>query len=334
MTFRSVMKKTAISVGALVAAALLSGATYEQVMRHRVVEHIAAPGKLIDIGNGRRLQLDCRGAGSPTVVLESGLDGNGSLAWAAVQDSIAKTTRVCSYSRPGIMWSDPVSGKFDSRAVAHDLHAALIGAGESAPFILAGHSIGGPLITVFTHMYDREVVGLVYVDPSHPDQFEGFREVTGKLLAPSPTIVQVGSLLAWTGLVRLLPAEESPPSWPKNISAVAPAFLPTTVNELRREVEAVPSILSTVDTMRTLGDRPVVVLTAAIGNSPEMLKMMGITAEQGNQARLVSQRLHIQMASWSTRGRQETVPGASHYIQFDRPDVVIRTVNDMVHLFR
>ena len=51
--------------------------------------------------------------GSPTVVLESGLDTYGSLAWASVHDSIAATTRVCAYSRAGIMWSDPASGPLE-----------------------------------------------------------------------------------------------------------------------------------------------------------------------------------------------------------------------------
>jgi hypothetical protein len=38
-----------------------------------------APGKMVDIG-GYQLYLDCRGKGSPTVVLDSGLDDT-SGAW-------------------------------------------------------------------------------------------------------------------------------------------------------------------------------------------------------------------------------------------------------------
>ena len=59
----------------------------------------------MDIG-GRKIQMDCRGIGSPTVVLQSGLDALGSLSWAAVHDEIVKTSRVCAYSRSRILWSD------------------------------------------------------------------------------------------------------------------------------------------------------------------------------------------------------------------------------------
>src|SRR4051812_17417883 len=100
--FIPMLKKTAVVVGALLGLATLSGATFERVSRDRALNKYPAPGRLVDIG-GRRLQLDCRGAGSPTVVFEAGLDLNGSTAWSTVHDSIAKITRACAYSRAGIM---------------------------------------------------------------------------------------------------------------------------------------------------------------------------------------------------------------------------------------
>jgi len=107
-------------------------------------------GKLVDIG-GRRIQLDCRGTGSPIVIFESGLDINGSLSWSAVHDEIAKTTRACAYSRAGIMWSDPKDGPQNAKTIAEDLHAALAAAGEKPPFVLVGHSLGGPYIMTYTN---------------------------------------------------------------------------------------------------------------------------------------------------------------------------------------
>ena len=141
------VKRVAAGAGVVAVAALLSGASYERAMRERSIRDFPAPGRLVDVGGGRRIQLDCRGDGSPTVVLESGLDTYGSLAWASVHDSIAATTRVCAYSRAGIMWSDPTSGPFDSRALANDLHTALTRAGEKAPWVMVGHSLGGPYVT-------------------------------------------------------------------------------------------------------------------------------------------------------------------------------------------
>jgi pimeloyl-ACP methyl ester carboxylesterase len=136
-------KRVAVGVLAATAMAVLSGATYEGVMRRRAMRDFPVPGQLVDVGGGRRIQIDCRGSGTPTVVLESGLDASGSLAWAAVHDSLARSTRVCAYSRAGIMWSDPSEEPFNSTAVATDLHRTLGAAGARAPFVMVGHSLGG-----------------------------------------------------------------------------------------------------------------------------------------------------------------------------------------------
>src|SRR5215211_2919408 len=66
---------------------------------------------LVDIGGGRRLWLECRGEGSPTVILEAG-SGNDAATWdtvgllagseqTAVLPGVAGFTRVCAYDRPG-----------------------------------------------------------------------------------------------------------------------------------------------------------------------------------------------------------------------------------------
>ena len=158
-------------------------------MRQQTAQKYPAPGKLVDIW-GRKMQIDCRGAGSPTVVLESGLDHYGSLSWAKVHDDIAQITRVCAYSRAGILWSDPAPGNFDSQRTARDLHAALTKAGEKTPLVMVGHSLGGPHIMTFTSLYDREVAGLVFVDASHPDQVERFRKVIGNASEEVPLMMK------------------------------------------------------------------------------------------------------------------------------------------------
>src|SRR5215510_334494 len=98
------LKRMALGLAALLVAALAVGSGYEFTLRRRALREFPPPGRMVDIG-GRKLQLDCRGTGSPIVVLESGLDMRGSLAWALVHDPIAATTRTCAYSRAGLMWS-------------------------------------------------------------------------------------------------------------------------------------------------------------------------------------------------------------------------------------
>ena len=57
----------------LVAVALVlvsGGAVYEQIARMNAATEFPPRGRLVDIG-GRRIQLDCRGTGSPIVVFSS-----------------------------------------------------------------------------------------------------------------------------------------------------------------------------------------------------------------------------------------------------------------------
>jgi pimeloyl-ACP methyl ester carboxylesterase len=326
--------RIAVGVGALGAIALLSGASYEQLMRRRTRHDFPAPGRLVDVGGGRRMQIDCRGAGSPTVVLESGLDNFGSLSWVAVHDSIATTTRVCAYSRAGIMWSEASNAPFDLASLARDLHAALDGAGERAPYVMAGHSIGGPYAMAFTAAYPSEVKGLVLVDASHPDQIARYRQIAGKSLAPPPGQVKLGAALAWTGLVRLLAPGGTPASWPVEMDRVAKPLLPLSIGALAKETEAVPVTLQTARSMRDLGDRPVVVLTAGEGQSTDALESMGLTREQGVRLHEAWRSMHDDEATWSRRARHEIVPNASHYIQFDQPAVVIRATREVVEAVR
>lgn len=322
-------KRIAMAVGCLVLFVVATGASVEAVTRWRTARRYPVQGRLVDIG-GRRLQLDCRGAGSPTVVLEAGLDYLGSLSWAAVHDSLARTTRVCAYSRAGVMWSDPAPGPFDARRAASDLHAALAAGGEKAPWVMVGHSMGGPYVLLFTKEYGAEVRGIVLVDASHPDQFDRFRQATGKQLQPPTGLLAVGSSLAWTGIAQFAPLGVAPATWPAISVEVPRAYFSRSISALFEETRAVNATLAAARGASELDARPLVVLTATAGNSPENLAAMGISAEQEARRLAAWRALQDDEATWSREGRREAVAGASHYIQFDRPDVVIGAVRGVV----
>lgn len=330
MQFRRWVRTIAAVAAAAAVVAVATGATLERGARARARHDAPMSGRLVDIGGGRRLQLDCRGAGRPTVVLESGLDHYGSLSWSAVHDSLARTSRTCAYSRAGIMWSDPAPAGFDVRRANQDLRAALRAAGESAPWVMVGHSIGVAYVMTFTRTFAAEVAGLVFVDGSHPDQLARFEQATGRSLAPSATVPRIGAALAWTGVVRALPSDAWPSAWPPIVERIAPAYLPTSLAALVAETEAVPATLAAAGTARALGDRPLVVLTSTRAASAAELATLGLTVDQGVQLHAVRRVMHDEQATWSRRGRNEELPDASHYIQFDRPDVVIAAVRDVV----
>lgn len=327
--FRSV-GRGALLLGALV---LLCGSAYERVVRARARHEFPVPGRLVNVGDGRRLHLDCRGRGAPTVVLEAGLDVLGALSWTLVHDVIARTTRVCAYSRAGIMWSAPGHAYFDSRGAARDLRLALQAAGEAPPYVLVGHSIGAMHALRFAADNPAAVVGLVFVDPSHPDQFTEMRRATGRSLEPTSGAVRLGARLAFTGALRLLPRSE-PQNWPPHVSAASAAFLPTSLASAAAELDAVLTTLADARTVRDLGDRPIIVLGAADEPSVGMLAQLGLSANDRRRLQAVRRRLHRDLASFSSRGQYRLIERSSHYVQMDRPDAVVDAVAQVVQEVR
>ena len=153
----------------------------------------SAPGSsnfsgLVDIGGGRKMYMKCRGTGSPTVVLVSGL-GDAADVWSVtadpknerpVFDEVAGFTRVCAYDRPGTIRTDdklspstPVEQPTSAKSAAADLEALLGASGEPGPYVLAGHSYGGPIIRLYASAHPAEVGGLVLVDALSEDLSNG-----------------------------------------------------------------------------------------------------------------------------------------------------------------
>ena len=131
---------------------------------------------LVDIAGGRKMYLECRGTGSPTVVLVAGLKASAE-DWNVAKQSeptvfagSAKFTRVCAYDRPGTpvgekpSRSDPVRQPTTAEDAAADLHALLSAAGVAGPYVLVGHSYGGLVVRLYASIYPKDVSGLVLVD--------------------------------------------------------------------------------------------------------------------------------------------------------------------------
>lgn len=316
---------------AFVLVVVASGSGYELYERHVVKKNFPPPGELVDIGE-RQVQLDCIGTGSPTVVFESGLDISGSLSWSAVQASVAKTTRACSYSRAGIMWSDPRRGPQDAKAIADDLHRVLSAAGERAPFVLVGQSLGGPYIMTYTKYYGAEVAGLVFVDATHPDQVQQLKAV----MPPSdPKLAKLGASLTWTGLIRALApglVPQAPHQSVRDVQAIR-AYASTSLGPMLKENDALDESLAEAGTFRQLGHRPIYVLTAMAPFSEAALQSMKITRAQGEQVRTIWKMLQNDEATWSSNSQHQFID-SDHDIQFERPDVVIKAVLSIVDIVR
>jgi pimeloyl-ACP methyl ester carboxylesterase len=173
----------------------------------------SSSGGLVDIGGGRKIYLECRGTGSPTVVLISGTRGAHD-DWTdlidpknpnsapkpgeqAVFPQVSKFARVCAYDRPGTTLNDdtqtkstPVQQPTTAQQGVGDLHAVLIASRETGPYVLVGHSWGGLIARLFASTYPDEVAGLVLVDSASeflkssltPAQWATYIEATKKLI--------------------------------------------------------------------------------------------------------------------------------------------------------
>ncbi len=137
---------------------------------------------LVDIGGGRKIYLECKGSGHPTVVLVPGLDSAAD-AWTTSQakseppvfDAVAKFARVCTYDRPGTVGdaltpspSTPVPQPTTVQNAVTDLHTLLRSADEPGPYVLVGHSYGGLITRIYAAEYPHDVLGLVFVDAFAP----------------------------------------------------------------------------------------------------------------------------------------------------------------------
>jgi pimeloyl-ACP methyl ester carboxylesterase len=169
---------------------LLAGATYQGVATAIERRQFPHPGRLVGIGD-RQLHINCTGSGTPTVVLEAPAGGM-SAAWGWVQPAVAQVTRVCSYDRAGLGWSDAGNQPYDPSAVPDQLHALLEGAEESRPYILVGHSLGAAFASVYASRFPAEVAGLVLIDLPAPATGAG--EARLRLVRASPWLARTGIL--------------------------------------------------------------------------------------------------------------------------------------------
>ncbi len=175
---------------AVVVFVLLAGATYQGVATAIERREFPRPGSLVNIGD-HQLHIYCTGAGSPTVVLEAPAAGL-TAAWADVQGRLAETTRVCSYDRSGLGWSETGDRTFDASLVPMELRTLLTRAGERGPFIVAGHGLGAAFARAYAARPDADAAALVLIDP--PADERGGQP--GWIVPASPWLARIGVLRA------------------------------------------------------------------------------------------------------------------------------------------
>jgi pimeloyl-ACP methyl ester carboxylesterase len=314
-----------------------SGITYEQISRTSVLDKYTAKGSLVDIGS-RLLHIDCRGEGSPIVILEAGLDTFGSLSWSLVHDQLAKKTRTCAYDRAGIMWSDSrPHTKNIMQAIASDLNKALVISNEEPPYIMVGHSFGGPYITKFTELYGDKVAGIVFVDSPHPEIMNLVQDIEMPLtLSISNKVSQIlKPIMDITGITRLINNQSNSPF--PNLSEynyeTIKAFTPSSDYTLTKEISNYSSGLKEVSPLRDFGERPMFVLGNIVNYvdmSDQQLTNAGLNRDIVPAVMEQDRYMFNDQVSWSSNSNLKLLHNTSHYIQFEKPTEVISAVEIVV----
>jgi pimeloyl-ACP methyl ester carboxylesterase len=305
------------------------GAIYQAVSTARDMRRFPPPGKLVDVG-GYRLHLYCTGAGSPTVVLDTGFDDT-SLVWWAVQPEIAKATRVCSYDRAGTGWSEAGPTPTYSQLIAGELHTLLRNAEIAAPYVLVGASFGGLNARVFASQHPEETAGMVLIDAMHEDQFarlpgpKGPPPAWAKMLARS-----AGWLGGTTGLWRMLGVTSTTLAVPPEVAPMARAVsLRTEAYVAGEKIEGFRSLEQARATRRSDGQPP-------LGDKPLAVLTHGKKGEAGatDNAEAVWLELQTDLARLSSNGQHIVAEKSGHRIMLEQPEVVIAAVRNVVEAAR
>ena len=221
---------------------------------------LPGPGEMVDVGE-HRLHMNCIGQGSPTVVLDAGW-GYTSVEWSGwAQPEVAKQTRVCAYDRAGMGWSEPEPGSPNATQTTAELHALLRETGEEGPYVLVGHSLGGLYSRVYAERYPEEVAGMVLVDSSHPDQFEG----SALAVTINRVVGVVGPLVARVGIPRVFNLYPSNPELPSLQREQSLSLYYRTPHQVAvfEEMGTIPETMEKARGRGKLGEKPLMVVSSA-----------------------------------------------------------------------
>lgn len=300
------------------------------------------PGQMVDVG-GYKMHIYCQGSGSPTVVLVSGA-GDFSLTWSLVQPEVAQITRVCAYDYARFGWSERGPNAPTAETIVAELHTLLTNAGIEGPYVLVGHSIGGPYVRAYAFRYPEEVVGIVLVDDAGDDQAARIasalashenngrgsslndkitpllQELALRLLEDLDTLGIFAMSQSFPGSLPPLPEEELEVY--KGVILSNDSFF----TAYREQGAYLEDSMAEVRAMNisSVGDIPLVVLSAQKWVLPP-----GSALSVEERAEIWAE-MHAELAALSSRGEVVPAEESSHFIQCYQPELVIEAISEVI----
>jgi len=309
-----------IMAGLLILILVLTALTYAggAFAKRQLARENLMPGQLTYVGE-YDMHIYCMGVGSPTVILEAGLN-DFFVSWSEVQPEVAKVTRVCSYDRAGLGWSEPSPYPRTSDVMAQELNTLLRNTGIEGPYILVGHSFGGIVVRQFAQQYPDQVVGMVLVDSAHEEQVKRLpflKDTVNGFVSQFRTLSTMSSF----GLMALSPATIPNRGFPEQAYKQYQTVLATTSYFDGAIAESTAFYASALDAPQTLGKLPLIVLSHGLPDQTS-----GITDGEQEQFEQEWMKMQRELANLSSNGRQVIAEKSGHYIQLDQPELVIESI--------
>ena len=317
--FLKILKWIGLSIGSLLFLLVLAGL----IFRFFGPQVHQPMGQLVDIG-GFKLHIHSTGekSNNPTLVIEGG-GGVSSEYYHWLSEGLKDSMRVVRYDRAGMGYSDACQTPRDPATVARELHTLLEKAGESPPYILAGHSLGGPYIRVFSKLYPEEVAGMVLIDATHPEQVERFDapEQSSFKYKAVIWVYKALAVVADLGILGLYDSFSGP--------ILAGEGLPAKINQrthdflrngkflrgVTKETQAYYTALKQAGEANEFGALPIRVFTA-IEMNKEAYRARGIDPEKRLNSLV---KAHKEYADMSTNGKHILIEG-NHNTIYTKPE--------------
>ncbi|WP_282089746.1 alpha/beta fold hydrolase [Aquimarina algiphila] len=316
---KKIIKRIFLSIALLIALIIFTGLIF------RVFG--SAPhqpsGRFVDV-DGVKFHINATGKKShkPTLVIEGGA-GLSTEYYHWLSEGLKDSLRVVRYDRAGIGYSDPGTSPRDAETIAKELHHLLKNAGESPPYILAGHSLGGPYLRVFTQLYPDEVAALVLIDATHPEQVEKYNAAPRSSFRFKSVLwaLNVAAISADLGVIGLFENFSEPlfaaEGLPYEINNRTKDFLLNgkCLRAYQSEIESYHTVLQRTKETKNFGVLPIRVFTA-VEIDKKHLKEKGIPVEEYKKEHGKGQKEYLKLSSNS----QQYIIDANHQTIFTKKE--------------
>lgn len=278
--------------------------------------HSFGSSAFIQTRDGRKLHYMSRGTGDLTVVFESGM-GFSRSTWGLVAPAVAEHARAVVYDRAGSGRSEVDSAPRNLQRIAEDLSDLLTALGQG-PFILVGHSWGGPIVRAAAASNMSCISGVVLVDPSDEHCELYFSKAAKTNFALNRYLIP---FMARTGIYRLLGGRPG---------SVQP-------DDVVRDHRAEDFTVQAARTM-VAESKPFLEDLASLLVNPLDLGNLEVSIISGTKTGMGERKIrpaiiqaHHQTVNSLTNAKWIGADQSSHMVMFTDPQIIINEIVRMVH---